>query len=113
MTRSSPEHWLDLIHSLLMLHPSSPTRHRGRKNVPQLVSLYFIFVFLGSHPQHMEVPRLGDRIRVVAAGSHSNAGSKPHLRPIPQLTATPILNSLSEARDETCILMDASQIHFH
>ena len=32
------------------------------------------------------------RIRAVAAGlrhSHSNAGSEPHLQPIPQLTATP------------------------
>ena len=25
----------------------------------------------------------------------------------------PILNPLSETRDQTCILMDASQIHFH
>ena len=24
-----------------------------------------------------------------------------------------ILNQLSEARDQTCVLMDASQIHFH
>jgi len=50
------------------------------------------FCFLGPHPRHMEVPRLGALIRAVAASlhhSHSNAGSKPRLQPTPQLTATP------------------------
>ena len=40
--------------------------------------IYFIFVFLGLNPRHMEVPRLGGLTGVVAAGlphSHSNAGS--------------------------------------
>ena len=55
-------------------------------------------------------------IRATAAGlyfSHSNAGSEPHLQPTPQLTATRILNPLSEARDRTCILMDASRVYYH
>ena len=37
-------------------------------------------------------PQARGQIRAVAAGlrhGHSNTGSKPHLRPIPQLTATP------------------------
>ena len=38
--------------------------------------------------------------------SHSNAGSEPHLRPTPQLTATP---DLSKARDQTRNLMVPSQ----
>ena len=59
---------------------------------------FFLFwgVFLGPHPWHMEVPRARGRIGGTAAGlhcSHSNTGS---------LT-----------QDRTCILMDASQIHFH
>ena len=33
---------------------------------------------------------------------HSNSGSEPCLQPTPQLTATLILNPLSEARDRTC-----------
>ena len=40
----------------------------------------------------MEVPRLGDRIGATGAGlchSHSNSGSKPRLRPTPQLTTMP------------------------
>ena len=42
----------------------------------------FVSSFLGPHPQHMEVPRLGGLIGAVAASlhqSHSNAGSEPHL----------------------------------
>ena len=54
---------------------------------------FFLFgVFLGPHLQQMEVPRLGGRIRAVAAGlrqSHSNTRSKSSRRPTPQLTATP------------------------
>ena len=56
------------------------------------------------------------RTRATAAGlhhSHSNVGSKPHLRPTPQLTATPDPNPLSKARDWTCALRDISQMRFH
>ena len=54
-------------------------------------------------------------IGAVAAGnSHSSTRSKSHLQPTPQLTATPwILNPLSKAKDQTCVLMDTSQNHFH
>ena len=45
--------------------------------------------------------------------SHGNVGSEPCLRSTPQLTSTPILNPLSEARDRTCVRMAASQIRFH
>ena len=53
------------------------------------------------------------RIGAAAAGLHhsySNARSKLHLRPTLQLMATRILNLLSETRDRTCNLMDASQV---
>ena len=43
--------------------------------------------------------------------SHGNTRSKLHLRPTPQLRAMP--TPLSEGRDQSCILMDASQICFH
>ena len=52
-------------------------------------------------------------IRATAAGlhhSHSNAGSEPHIQPTPKLVVTWTLNSLSKARDRTCILMDASEV---
>ena len=70
----------------------------------------FVF-FLGPHPQHMEVPRLGVK-------------SEPQLRPQPQqcrIWASPStytiahgnarsLTPLSEARDWTRILMDPSSL---
>ena len=55
------------------------------------VCLFVLFCFLELHLHHMEVPRLGVE-SATAAGlhhSHSNSGSKPHLQPTSQLTATP------------------------
>ena len=67
--------------------------------------IYFLlFVFLVPHPQHMEVPRLGGRIRAIVAGlrhSHINTGSEPCLQPTPQFMQSRILNPLSKARDPT------------
>ena len=42
--------------------------------------------------------------------NHSKAGSETCLSSIPQLVATPILNPLSEARNQNCILMGTSQV---
>ena len=42
--------------------------------------------------------------------SHSNARSELHLRPTPQLRATPVLNPLSEVRDQIRNLMVPSRI---
>ena len=65
-----------------------------------LASVFFFFVFVGPHPKHMEVPRLGGQTGAAAARlRHRNAESKPRLQPTPQLTATQNLNLLSEARD--------------
>ena len=53
------------------------------------------------------------QIGAVAASqhhSHSNSGSKEHLRTTPQLRATLDLNSLSRARDQSCVLMDISRV---
>ena len=74
---------------------------------------FFFFGFLGPHPQHMEVPRLGVK-------------SQPQLPAYATVTATPdpshvynlhhsswqhwILNPLSDARDQTHIFMDTSRI---
>ena len=62
---------------------------------------FFSFVFLGPHPLHMEVPRLGLKLelqlpvyaRAAATWDPSLVGDQP------ELTATPELNPLSEARD--------------
>ena len=60
------------------------------------------FVFLGSHPQHMEVPRLGVQLELLLP-AYSRATAMPdptlYLPSTPQLLATRILNPLIEARD--------------
>ena len=90
-------------------------------NTTNKKEFFFFLVFL---PFSMVVPMVyggslaRGLIRAVAASlrqSHSNVGSEPRLRLTPQLTATAgsILNSLSEARDQTCVLMDTSRVCYH
>ena len=73
----------------------------------------FIFAFLGPHPKHTEVPRLGVELELPAC-----ATATAMLDLIHHMTYTTIhghtgsFNPLSEARDQTRILMDASQIHY-
>ena len=66
------------------------------------LSILFYFLLLGPHLQHMEVPR-----QVVE--------SEMHLEPVPQpqhcwIRAAFVTRSVSEAREQTCILMDTSQV---
>ena len=79
-------------------------------------SFFFFFFFLSFRAA--PVAYGGSQARgpngAVAAGlsrSHSNSGSKPCLRPTAQLTATPDLNPLIEARDQAHVLMDAGGVH--
>ena len=65
---------------------------KGTCLLPVHIYVYIFFCFLGLHLQHMEVPRLG--VRPATAGLHHR-----------------ILNPLSEATDQTCILMDTGQAH--
>ena len=75
--------------------------------------LFLFFCFLGPHPWHMEVPRLGVKlklqlpaftmaIRNLSCICDLHHSSWQHCIPDP----------LSEARDQTCVLMDTSQICF-
>ena len=80
------------------------------------LSFFFFFSFLvllGLHLRHMEIPRLGveSELQLPACiyHSHSNARSVTYTTAHGQRW---ILNPLSEARDGTCILTDASQIRF-
>ena len=81
--------------------------------------LFFVCLFLSflvSHPWHMEVPRLGVESELQPL-AYTAATAIPDLRPNCNLCHSSgqcqILNPLSEARDGTCVLMDASQIHCH
>ena len=73
------------------------------------------FLFFRATPTAYGGSQATGWIKAVASGlrnSHSNARSELHLWPTPQLTASQILNPLSEARDWTCVLTGASQIRF-
>ena len=59
---------------------------------------FFFFFLLGLHPWPMEVPRLVVESELQLQ-AYSTATATPYLRPLMQLSATPILNGLSEARD--------------
>ena len=79
------------------------------------ILFYFIWLFRATPLAHGSSQARG-QIGAIAAGlyhSHSNSRSMPHLQPAPQSPQCQILNPLSKAKDQTCVLMDTGQIHFH
>ena len=76
---------------------------------------FLSFVFLGLHPQPMEVLRLGAESQLFLL-SYTTATAAPDPSSVCDLHHSSrqhrILNPLSEARDPTCVLMVSSQIHF-
>ena len=72
---------------------------------------FFFFAFLGPHPQHMEVPRLGVESELqLLVYTVAKAMQDPGF--ICDLWQLQILNPLSEARDLTLILMVPSRVCF-
>ena len=70
------------------------------------------FFFFG----HMEVPRL-EAESEVQLPAYTTATAMQDLIRVCNLHHSsrqrPILNPLSEARDQTCVLLDATQVHYH
>ena len=92
----------------LLVESYSPGMGEGQVFTHFYVYLFFL---LGLHRQDMEVPKLGVELELVAyaiatwdmsciRGLHHSSRQ------------CQILNPLSQAKDWTCVLMDASQIHF-
>ena len=80
-------------------------------SIHSLPFLDFFFFFLGPHPRHMEVPRLGAELELhLPAYTTATATRDPscicNLRC--NVRQCWILNPRSEARDRTCILMDTT-----
>ena len=75
--------------------------------------IFYFFIFLEAHSRHMEVPRLGVQLELEPlAYARATATWDPSYvcdlhRSSQQCQ---ILNPLSEARDQTCFLMDASRV---
>ena len=80
-------------------------------------SFYFIFIFyffLGPHLWHMEVPRLGIKLDMQLPASATASWDLSHICDLHHSSwQCQIPDPLSKARDQTCILMDTSWIHFH
>ena len=76
----------------------------------------FFLVFLGLHLLHTKFPRLGVETELQLP-AYTTAIATPDLSHICNLRYSSwqlqILNPLSKARNQTCILMDTSQIYFH
>jgi len=74
--------------------------------------LIYLFCFLGLHLRDMEVPRLGVKSELHL---HATAtATRLYLRPIYYSSQQGcILNPLREAKDQTWVLMDTSQVCFH
>ena len=88
---------------------------------PLLKSLkifFFFFVcFLGLHLQHMEVLRLGVKLRLqLPAYATVTAMQDPsHLHDLHHSSwqCWILIYPLSRGRDQTCVLMDISWVHYH
>ena len=77
------------------------------------VSFFGLFVFLGPHPRHMEVPRPGVSSEFQPP-AYTTATATQDLSRFCDLHHSSqqcrIPNLLSKARDRTCVLMDASRV---
>ena len=85
--------------------------HQGTPKCP-----FSFLVFLGPHLGHMQVPRLGVKSELLTLAYATatamldlSRGCDLH----PSSWQCWIPDPLSEARDQMCILMDSSRIHYH
>ena len=82
-----------------------------------LISFYFIFCFLGLHLRHMEVPRLGVESELQLPGYTTATATTTAMQDLSCVCGLhdgswqhQILNPLSEASNQTHILMDTSHV---
>ena len=81
-----------------------------------MMSIYIphtLFVFLGSHLWHMEVPRLGvvSELQLLAYTTATATWDPSHICDLHHSLQQHWMPSpVSETRDQTCILMDTSQV---
>ena len=79
--------------------------------------LFLLLCFLGPHPMHMEVPRLGveseEQLQAYTTATITAMQDPSHICHLHcSWQQHQILNPLSKARDQTHVLMDTSQAHY-
>ena len=93
-------------------------KEKKEKKKKKCQTLHFIYIYiyiyiLGPHPRHIEVPRLGadSELQMLATATwHQNCIFDLYYHSSLQRQ---ILNPLSEARDQTYVLLDTSQVCYH
>ena len=99
----------------LIPDPGTPYAVGWPKTLQKTTTKKIFFVLLWPHLQHMEVPRLGveSELWLLAYTTATATPDPSHIWDLHHGSQQRWnLNPLSEARDRTCILMDASQICF-
>ena len=100
-----------MVRKQTWLLPSGERKACGGKGLKSCTTLSnnFSLVFLGPHPQHMEVPRLGVKLELQPP-AYTTATATPGPSPSgdlhPSSRQCQILNPQSKARDRTCVLTD-------
>ena len=77
---------------------------------------FFVFCFLGLHPRHKEVPRLGveSELQLQACTTATAMWDPRHICDLHHSSQQcQIFNLPSEARDQTHIPVDTSHFHYH
>ena len=79
----------------------------------EIINKFFFFCFLGPHPRHMQVSRLGVELELQLPG-YATATATSDLSCVCDIHHSSgqhcIFNSLREARDQTYNLMDPSRV---
>ena len=81
-----------------------------------LLLSFLLLFFLGPHPRHMKVPRLGveSELQLLACTTATAMLDLSYICNLHHSSQQSwILNPLSEIRDRTYILMDTSQVRYH
>ena len=95
-------------------------KHNSRKHSQlgyiedPLLFIFLSFVFLGPHPWHVEAPRLGVQSELSLPAYATAMATRDPSRVCDLHHSSrqhQIFNPLSKDRDQTCVLMDARQIH--
>ena len=85
---------------------------QGKRQGFFVLGFLLLFAFLGPHPRHMELPRLGvkSELQTLAYTTATAIPDPSHICDLHQSSQQHwILNPLSKARDQ----MDTNQVHYH